>query len=148
MFRRFTDELTIILFVEFILHIISTQINRTILSKILNICIRIIIYNYIYSFVAWYSCIITIVEIIILNRSNFTKSKQLSWCGCYSGKYQDLVKSKKIIDSCKMCAITFEDFSPTTQIVALKCRHAFTDNELIHKWLNIHRSCPTCRRTV
>jgi hypothetical protein len=124
--------------------------KRIVIQKIPRICICIIIQIYIHVNIFWYfiPMIIIFIKIIRYIRQYFNNIKQLKWRKCYSGKYIDLVKKNKIMDGCTMCALTFDEFSPTTRTVALTCRHAFTDDELIHKWLNIHQSCPTCRRKV
>lgn len=151
MLERLKDELFPVLCIELILMVICVATNRMCVSKIQNVCACVIAYClYTYSFVFWYSIFITIIlaGIMFLFKRYFIKVKSLKWRGCFSGKYIDLVKNKKIMDGCSVCALTFDEFAPTTQIVALKCRHAFTDDELIHKWLNLHRSCPTCRCKV
>ena len=152
MFERLKDELFPILCAELIILGICIATNNTqSISKIHNVCICLVVYCfYTYSFVIWYSIVIIsiLVGLMFLFKCHFIKVKPLKWRGCYSGKYIDLVKRNKIMDGCTVCALTFDEFTPTTQIVALKCRHAFTDDELIHKWLNLHRSCPTCRCKV
>lgn len=94
---------------------------------------------------ALFIMVITMLERII---RNCRKIKPLPWHECYSGKYQDLIKNNKILDGCTICALTFNEFTSNTQTVALKCKHAFTDDPLMHKWINVHRSCPTCRGNV
>lgn len=152
MLERLKDELFPILWIELIMLVICVATNnRRGVSKIQNACICVIAYcAYTYSFVIWYSIFITTIlsVIVFLFKRHFIKVKSLKWRGCYSGKYIDLVKNDKIMDGCTVCALTFDEFVPMTQIVALKCKHAFTDDELIHKWLNLHQSCPTCRCKV
>jgi hypothetical protein len=151
MLERLKDELFPILCIELILLVICVATNRSCVSKMQNVFICAIAYcAYTYSFVILYFIFITTIlsVIVFLFKRHFIKVKPLKWRGCYSGKYSDLVKNNKIMDGCSVCALTFDEFVPMTQIVALKCRHAFTDDELIHKWLNLHRSCPTCRCKV
>lgn len=122
--------------------------KQIVIHKILNICICLIIQIYIHVNLFWYFIPMTIIFVKLIRRfihQYFNKVKELKWCKCYSGKYIDLVKNNKIMDGCMICGLTFDEFTPSTRTVALKCRHAFTDDELIHKWLNIHQSCPTCR---
>lgn len=151
MLERLKDELFPILCIELILLAICVATNRSCVSKMQNVFICLVVYCfYTYSFVIWYSiaAITILVGLVFLFNLHFNKLKILKWRGCYSGKYINLVKRNKIMDGCTVCALTFEEFGPNTQLVALKCRHAFTDDELIHKWLNLHRSCPTCRCKV
>jgi hypothetical protein len=153
MFERLKDELFPILCAELIILFICAATNSRGISKIQNVFICVIAYcAYTYSFLVWFSMfIITIligVVFVLLVDLYFNKVRSLKWSGCYSGKYIDLVKDDKIMDGCTVCALTFDEFGPTTQAVALKCKHAFTDDELIHKWLNLHHSCPSCRSKV
>ena len=92
--------------------------------------------------------IIVVKPILVRIFRTFKKVNPLPWQECYSGKYQDLLKNNKILEGCTVCALTFNEFTSNTQTVSLKCKHAFTDDQLIHKWINVHRSCPTCRRNV
>jgi hypothetical protein len=151
MLERLKDELFPILCIELLMLAVCVATNRRGVSKMQNAFICVIAYcAYTYSFLVWYfiATITILVGIILLFDLYFNKVKSLKWSGCYSGNYSDLVKNDKIMDGCTICALTFDEFSPTTQVVALKCRHAFINDELIHKWLNIHRSCPTCRCNV
>ena len=148
MLERLKDELFPILCIELLMLVVCVATNNSSgPSKIQNVCICVIVYC---AYTYWYAiCIITILSgIVFLFKRHFIKVKPMKWRGCYSGKYSDLATNHKIIDGCTVCALTFDEFAPTTQIVALKCRHAFTDDTLIHKWLNLHRSCPTCRCKV
>jgi hypothetical protein len=145
MLERLKDELFPILCIELIMLLICLATNRSYVSKMQNVFICVIAYCfYTYSIVT----ISILVALVFLFKLHFNKVKPLKWRACYSGKYIDLVKNNKIMDGCTVCALTFDEFGPNTQLVALKCGHAFTDDELIHKWLNLHRSCPTCRCKV
>ena len=66
----------------------------------------------------------------------------------YYGKYKNLIKNKRIIANCTDCSWTLEEFSPDTPVIALPCRHAFTNCETVQRWLSVHKSCPTCRAGV
>ena len=61
------------------------------------------------------------------------------------GSYTDL--REHIIHECTQCTITLEDFSDTTEVIVLPCRHAFTSDG-IRRWLQTNTTCPTCRESV
>lgn len=156
MLGLFVDELLPTIIIQLILFIIDKSTNHRIaVPKELSHCLCIVVHAYTRTYILLRTIIMIpiLVEVIHylirnIHTIRISKFKQLSWDGCYSGKYGDLIKSKKIIDGCTVCALTFDEFKPTTQTVALKCKHAFIDEELIHKWLRLHRSCPTCRGKV
>lgn len=61
------------------------------------------------------------------------------------GNYSNL--REHIIPECTQCTISLEDFSDTTEVIVLPCRHAFTV-EAIQRWLQTNTTCPTCRERV
>lgn len=61
------------------------------------------------------------------------------------GTYTNLLEH--IIPECTQCTISLEDFSDTTEVIVLPCRHAFTVNA-IQRWLQTNTTCPTCRERV
>lgn len=52
-----------------------------------------------------------------------------------------------IIPECTQCTISLEDFSDSTEVIVLPCRHAFTV-DAIQRWLRTNTTCPTCRERV
>jgi len=58
------------------------------------------------------------------------------------GTYASL--REHIISECTQCTISLEDFSDTTEVIVLPCRHAFTVDG-IRRWLRTNTTCPTCR---
>jgi hypothetical protein len=52
-----------------------------------------------------------------------------------------------IIPECTQCTISLEDFSDSTEVIVLPCRHAFTVDG-IRRWLQTNTTCPTCRERV
>jgi hypothetical protein len=62
-------------------------------------------------------------------------------CGTYTSLREH------IISECTQCTISLEDFSDTTEVIVLPCRHAFTA-EGIRTWLQTNTTCPTCRERV
>jgi hypothetical protein len=58
------------------------------------------------------------------------------------GTYENL--REHIIPECTQCTISLEDFSDTTEVIVLPCRHAFTVDG-IQRWLQTNTTCPTCR---
>jgi len=61
------------------------------------------------------------------------------------GSYTNL--REHIIPECTQCTISLEDFSDTTEVIVLPCRHAFTVDG-IRRWLQTNITCPTCRERV
>jgi hypothetical protein len=61
------------------------------------------------------------------------------------GTYDNL--RDHIIPECTQCTISLEDFSDTTEVIVLPCRHAFTV-DAIQRWLRTNTTCPTCRERV
>jgi len=61
------------------------------------------------------------------------------------GTYTSL--REHIIPECTQCTISLEDFSETTEVIVLPCRHAFTVDG-IRRWLQTNTTCPTCRERV
>jgi hypothetical protein len=61
------------------------------------------------------------------------------------GEYTNL--RDHIIPECTQCTISLEDFSDTTEVIVLPCRHAFTVDG-IQRWLQTNTTCPTCRERV
>lgn len=61
------------------------------------------------------------------------------------GTYENL--RDHIIPECTQCTISLEDFSDTTELIVLPCRHAFTV-DAIQRWLRTNTTCPTCRERV
>jgi len=61
------------------------------------------------------------------------------------GNYSNL--REHIIPECTQCTISLENFSDTTEVIVLPCRHAFTV-EAIQRWLQTNTTCPTCRERV
>jgi hypothetical protein len=61
------------------------------------------------------------------------------------GNYENL--REHIIPECTQCTISLEDFSDTTEVIVLPCRHAFTVDG-IQRWLQTNTTCPTCRERV
>ena len=61
------------------------------------------------------------------------------------GTYTNL--REHIIPECTQCTISLEDFSDTTEVIILPCRHAFTVNG-IRRWLQTNTTCPTCRGDI
>lgn len=61
------------------------------------------------------------------------------------GTYDTL--REHIIPECTQCTISLEDFSDTTEVIVLPCRHAFTVDG-IRRWLLTNTTCPTCREIV
>jgi hypothetical protein len=61
------------------------------------------------------------------------------------GTYENL--RDHIIPECTQCTISLEDFSDTTEVIVLPCRHAFTV-DAIQRWLRTNTTCPTCRERV
>lgn len=62
-----------------------------------------------------------------------------------SGTYNNL--REHIIPECTQCTISLEDFSDTTEVIVLPCRHAFTADG-IRTWLQTNTTCPTCRGDI
>ena len=62
-----------------------------------------------------------------------------------SGTYNNL--REHIIPECTQCTISLEDFSDTTEVIVLPCRHAFTADG-IRTWLRTNTTCPTCRGDI
>jgi hypothetical protein len=62
-----------------------------------------------------------------------------------SGTYNNL--REHIIPECTQCTISLEDFSDTTEVIVLPCRHAFTADG-IRTWLQTNTTCPTCRGVI
>ena len=63
----------------------------------------------------------------------------------HRGEYSNL--REHIIPECTQCTISLEDFSDTTEVIVLPCRHAFTADG-IQTWLQTNTTCPTCRERV
>jgi hypothetical protein len=61
------------------------------------------------------------------------------------GSYNNL--REHIIPECTQCTISLEDFSDTTEVIVLPCRHAFTVDG-IRRWLRTNTTCPTCRGDI
>ena len=61
------------------------------------------------------------------------------------GTYTSL--REHIIPECTQCTISLEDFSDTTEVIVLPCRHAFTADG-IRTWLQTNTTCPTCRGDI
>ena len=61
------------------------------------------------------------------------------------GTYNNL--REHIIPECTQCTISLEDFSDTTEVIVLPCRHAFTADG-IRTWLQTNTTCPTCRGNI
>ena len=61
------------------------------------------------------------------------------------GNYTNL--REHIIPECTQCTISLEDFSDTTEVIVLPCRHAFTPDG-IRRWLQTNTTCPTCRGDI
>lgn len=61
------------------------------------------------------------------------------------GTYTNL--REHIIPECTQCTISLEDFSDSTEVIVLPCRHAFTVDG-IRRWLQTNTTCPTCRERV
>ena len=61
------------------------------------------------------------------------------------GTYTSL--REHIISECTQCTISLEDFSDTTEVIVLPCRHAFTPDG-IRRWLQTNTTCPTCRGDI
>jgi hypothetical protein len=61
------------------------------------------------------------------------------------GTYENL--REHIIPECTQCTISLEEFSDTTEVIVLPCRHAFTV-DAIQRWLQTNTTCPTCRERV
>jgi hypothetical protein len=61
------------------------------------------------------------------------------------GTYNNL--REHIIPECTQCTISLEDFSDTTEVIVLPCRHAFTADG-IRTWLQTNTTCPTCRGDI
>ena len=61
------------------------------------------------------------------------------------GTYTNLLEH--IIPECTQCTISLEDFSDSTEVIVLPCRHAFTV-DAIQRWLRTNTTCPTCRERV
>jgi hypothetical protein len=61
------------------------------------------------------------------------------------GNYENL--REHIIPECTQCTISLEDFSDSTEVIVLPCRHAFTV-DAIQRWLQTNTTCPTCRERV
>jgi hypothetical protein len=61
------------------------------------------------------------------------------------GTYTNL--REHIIPECTQCTISLEDFSDSTEVIVLPCRHAFTV-DAIQRWLRTNTTCPTCRERV
>ena len=47
----------------------------------------------------------------------------------------------------KKCAISMEDFEDDSNVIVLKCGHVFL-LEHMQNWLEIKKSCPTCRQKI
>jgi hypothetical protein len=63
----------------------------------------------------------------------------------HRGSYTNL--RDHIIPECTQCTISLEEFSDTTEVIVLPCRHAFTV-DAIQRWLRTNTTCPTCRERV
>ena len=63
----------------------------------------------------------------------------------HRGSYDNL--REHIIPECTQCTISLEDFSDTTEVIVLPCRHAFTADG-IRTWLQTNTTCPTCRGDI
>ena len=63
----------------------------------------------------------------------------------HRGEYSNL--REHIIPECTQCTISLEDFSDTTEVIVLPCRHAFTADG-IRTWLQTNTTCPTCRGDI
>jgi hypothetical protein len=61
------------------------------------------------------------------------------------GTYENL--REHIIPECTQCTISLEEFSDTTEVIVLPCRHAFKV-DAIQRWLQTNTTCPTCRERV
>jgi hypothetical protein len=61
------------------------------------------------------------------------------------GTYENI--REHIIPECTQCTISLEEFSDTTEVIVLPCRHAFTV-DAIQRWLQTNTTCPTCRERV
>jgi len=63
----------------------------------------------------------------------------------HRGSYTNL--RDHIIPECTQCTISLEEFSDTTEVIVLPCRHAFIV-DAIQRWLRTNTTCPTCRERV
>ena len=63
----------------------------------------------------------------------------------HRGSYTNL--RDHIIPECTQCTISLEEFSDTTEVIVLPCRHAITV-DAIQRWLRTNTTCPTCRERV
>lgn len=61
------------------------------------------------------------------------------------GEYQTLMDSGLILPECNQCNITLEELTPTTQVIALPCKHAFKEQAITHWLTNNSNRCPICR---
>lgn len=62
------------------------------------------------------------------------------------GEYQNL--RNRILPDCTQCTITLEEFTPTTNVLVLPCRHAFKESAIVHWLRNNSNKCPVCRTDV
>ena len=70
---------------------------------------------------------------------------QTRFMDCVYGKYCDLQSSLKFEKV--ECGISLEEFEDDSNIVILRCGHAFLE-ESFHEWTKRQRICPACKQRI
>jgi hypothetical protein len=70
---------------------------------------------------------------------------QTRFVDCVYGKYCDLQSSLKFEKV--ECGISLEEFKDDSNIVILRCGHAFIE-ESFHEWTKKQRICPACKQRI
>lgn len=86
--------------------------------------------------------LLTIPEIGDSNVPLLLKDEELDKLSCI--KYKDITDENKD----KVCIFKQSDFKDDDNVIVLKCKHVFCEDE-IKKWLtNVSYKCPTCREAA
>ena len=70
---------------------------------------------------------------------------QTRFVDCVYGKYRELKESLKFEKV--ECGISLEEFKDDSNIVILRCGHAFLE-ESFHEWTKRQRICPACKQRI
>jgi hypothetical protein len=70
---------------------------------------------------------------------------QTRFVDCIYGKYCELQESLKFEKV--ECGISLEEFKDDSDIVILRCGHAFLE-ESFHEWTKKQRICPACKQRI
>jgi hypothetical protein len=70
---------------------------------------------------------------------------QTRFVDCVYGKYRELKESLKFEKV--ECGITLEEFEDDSNIVILRCGHAFLE-ESLQEWARRQRICPACKQKI